>query len=350
MEEVFYQFPAYTLEIVEKLTRADWIIHSYDFENKADCYNPAGFLYNSEFNGIEYVIHLDLNVYQYVLSAFKKNKKKDLHRDAVALMVFGKFTNVVFDPTLAVYEKLNYLEQCPDEIINDLILFREIDNSDIDGLARFALGYTDEIHLSEAVTIDNKEMKLELTRYKRLKKWDTFYLIILEITKLYYFDDSSSEEKIARFLKWNFSDFLYSLVAISFLVRLMGKKPLPKLMKYRPNFSIEKKKDALVNMTWDLFLLDKFFEDWVNKPKNREFLYASNDKPLKHILELAISIQVKESCYHLNEYISASIIKEISEIPDKMKLTKGRSISGVKDLKSYRDGLIKKNEQIVLTE
>lgn len=293
MEEVLYEFPAYTQEIIEKLIKADWLLHSFDLDNEVCIYNPASYLYHAEFNGLEYTIHLDLNIYQYVLSTFKKNKKNELHRDSIALMVFGKFSNVIFDPTLAIYEKLNYLEQCPDEIIDDLHLFRKIADSDMDDLAELALGYTDDIQFPEVAPIDRDALKFELTKYKRLKKWDTFYLFVLKVTELYYFDKSPNEEKLDKFLKWSFSDFLYSLVATSFAIKLMGSRSLPKIMKYKPNFNVKEKKDALINMTWDLFLIDKFFENWVKKEKNKEFIYASNDKPLKEVLEIAVSIQIK---------------------------------------------------------
>ena len=349
MEEILYEFPAYTLEIITRLKKADWLIHSFDLDNEDDTYNPAGYLYNKEFKGLEYAIHLDLNIYQYVLSAFKKNKKNELHRNAIALMVFGKFTDVVFDPTLAVYEKLNYLVQCPDEIVDDLLLFRKIDNSDMDSLAEFALGYADNIQLPEVSPIDRDTLKLELTKYKRLKKWDTYYLFVLKVTELYYFDESSNDEKIDKFLRWSFSDFLYSLVAISFVIKLMGNRSLPRLMKYRPDLSVDRRKDALINMTWDLFLLDKFFENWVKKEQNKEFIYASNDKALKEVLEIAISIQIKESANHLGSHLSLPLIKKINEINSMMYETKGRSIVDIIDFSLYRDELITQNELVVLS-
>lgn len=349
MEEILYEYPAYTQEIIEKLIKADWLIHSLDLDKEEDIYNPTGYLYNSEFNGLEYTIYLDLNIYQYVLSAFKKNKKNELHRNAIALMVFGKFANVVFDPTLAVYEKLNYLEQCPDEIIDDLLLFRKIDNSHMDGLAEFALGYTDDMQLSTNVTIDRDSLQLELTKYRRLKKWDTFYLFVLKVTELYYFDKLPDDEKIDKFLKWCFSEFLYSLVAISFVIRLMGNKSLPRLMKYTTNHSLEKRKNALINMTWDLFLLDKFFENWIKNEEHKQFIYASNDKPLKEVLEIAILIQIKGNGEHLGNYLSPPLIKKINEIDNMMDKTKGRSIINVTDFKFYRDKLIAQEEFVVLS-
>ncbi|MDX8377680.1 MAG: hypothetical protein R8L53_06620 [Mariprofundales bacterium] len=123
---------------------------------------------------------------------------------------------------------------------------------------------------------------------------------------------------------------------------------MPKLMKYKPGLSI-KKKGSLINMTWDLFFLDKFFENWKKNEQNKEFIYASNDKPLKEILEMAISIQIKENANHLNGYISSSLIKKINKIDGMMNETKGRGIVAAADFKSYRDELINKNESVVLS-
>lgn len=348
MDEVIYQFPEYTQEIINKIIKSDWLIHAFNLENEKDIYNPAAYLYNAEFNGLEYTIHLDLNIYQYVISAFKKNNKNKLHRDAIAFMVFGKVTNALFDPTIAIYEKLNYLKQCPDELVDDLYLFRRIDNSCMDNLAEFALGNTDDIQLKGIAPIDREGLKLSLTKYNRLKKWDTFYVFILKITELTYFDKSTNEEKIDKFLKWCFSDFLYSIVTISFVIKLFARGNLPKLMKYKPSMSTSNKKDALINMTWDLFLIDKFFEGWANKKPNKESVYASNDKPLKSVLELAISIQTKGNGNHLRSYLTHSIIQELNALEHAMKMTKGRKINDITDIKPYRDKLIIKFEKILL--
>ncbi|NRB38340.1 MAG: hypothetical protein HRU20_07705 [Pseudomonadales bacterium] len=344
-----YDFPIYAQRIIDKLVERNWLIHSLRLDNKNDIYNPAGFLYNAEYNNLEYTIHLDLNIYQYVLSAYKKRNKKDLHRDAIALIVFAKFTNIIFDPTIAIYEKLNYLDECPDEIIDDLSLFRKIDNSNMDALADFALGYSNQIPLAEISPIERDKLKCNLIQYRRLKRWDTFYLFTLKITELYYFDNSKNEEKVSKFLDWCFKDFLYSLVAISFVLMLLGKVPLSKLMKYKLSMSNNDKRKSLVNMTWDLFLIDKFFEQWVQKVKGKEFLYASNDAPLKEVLEIAISIQEEGNGNHLQEVISTSLINKINEVSCMMKETEGRNINDVSDFKTYRDKLINQAETVVLS-
>jgi hypothetical protein len=348
MNEVLYQFPAYVEEIVNRLYNRDWFIHPFDLQAVCEIYNPAGYLYSSEFKGIEYTIFLDLNIYQYVLSAYKKKNKNELHRDAVALMVFGKVTNAHFDPTLAVYEKLNYEEQCSEELLDDLVLFRRIDNSEIDGLAKFALGLDDHVPLGATQLVDKGELKFELTKYRRLKKWDSFYAFILKISELHSLDKLSNDEKMASFLKWCFSDFMYSLAATSFVIMLWGRNGLPKLMKYKEGLAKNRRGDALLNMTWDLFLLDKFFESWVNKKTKQEFIFVSNDIPLKKVLELAISIQKTGSFDHLTDQLSPTLIEELNKISDMMACDEGRRISKTTDLKAFRDGIIKYHEKKLL--
>lgn len=348
MDYVAYEFPVYAQDVIDKLIQTDWFIHSFPLNNEKEIYNPSAYLYNNEFNGVKYTVHLDLNVYQYVLSAFKKETKNELHRNAMALMLFGKFTNIMFDPTIAIYEKLNYQEQCPDEIVDDLVLFRRIDNSDMDELAQFVEGSKDSIKLPKIPDINKSELKKNLTKYKRLKKWDTLYLLVLKATELYFFDTSPNERKIEKFWSWCNCEFLYSLVATSFVIKLFGSNPVPKLMKYNPKHSAERNKKHLINMTWDLFLLDKFFENWVKKDANEEFIYASNDKPLKEVLEIAISIQNNNNANSIDNDLSPSLMKNFESISNKMAETKGRRIVKVTDFKKYRDELIKSVEETLL--
>lgn len=348
MNDVVYEFPLYVEEILESLVRTNWFIHSFDLQNMNDIYNPAAYLYNSEFEGVKYSIFLDLNIYQYILSAVKKKNKNQLHRDAIALMVFGKITNSIFDPTLAVYEKLNYREQCPDDLISDLILFRQIDNADIESLAKFSLSIEDNFELTKLPDFEVKQIELGLTKYKRLKTWDTFYLYILKIVEIYFSENISDDEKIVNFHNWCFEHFKYSLVTISFVIKLMGKQPSKKLMKYRSHLDAKKRKEAIVNMTWDLFLLNNFFDNWVNKSTNQEFVYASNDKPLKEVLEIAISIQKNEGFDHLEGQLSSKLIKELSDITDLMSQDENRNIAKVSDFKQFRDKLINNIEMAVL--
>ncbi|BBG88175.1 MULTISPECIES: hypothetical protein [Aeromonas] len=348
MALVVYQLPFYAGNIIDKMIENDWFVHSFTLGNVRDIYNPSAYLYNLEFNNVEYTIHLDLNIYQYVLNAVKKDKKQPLHRNAIALMVFAKFTNIILDPTIAIYEKLNYRNQCPDELIDDLILFRQIDNADMDVLAQFALGNTDTIELPEPRSLERSHLKYRLVEYQRLKKWDTIYLLVLKVTELFYYrKDTTGEEKLKYFWQWCHHDFLFSLVVTCFAIKLFGKKPIPKLMKYTPEQSAKINKQGLINMTWDLFLLDKFFEHWQKKPSNKEFLYASNDKPLQEVLKIAIEIQKKGHNIYLRD-LSSELNSYFTSTFKKIMTQEGRRITSVTDFKSFRDDMISNYETILL--
>ncbi|MGI3105285.1 hypothetical protein ACRTEQ_20840 [Vibrio alginolyticus] len=341
MEYVVYEFPDYAEEVIGLLLEENWLVHSFPLSDETDIFNPSAYLYNAETSGIEYTIHLDLNIYQYILNAFKKEKKNPLHRSAIALVVFAKFTNVKFDPTIAIYEKLNYRNQCPDELIDDLTLFRQIDNADMDHLAAFALGFTDSINLPRPTYIDRSQLKTKLTEFRRLKKWDTLYALVLKLTELYFSNRGlSNEDKLEVFWRWCHEEFLFSLVATCLAIKMFGKQPIPKLMKYAPKHSAEKNKKHLVNMTWDLFLLDKFFENWVSKSDVQEFIYASNDKPLQEVLKIAINIQNDGEEVNLTKDLSPSLISSFTTTFTQVASERGRRILSVTDFQSFRDDVI----------
>lgn len=341
MEYVVYKFPYYSEQIIDLLLEDNWLVHSFSLSNDADIFNPAAYLYNSETRGVEYTIHLDLNIYQYILNAFKKKRKKPLHRSAIALVVFAKLANIKFDPTVATYEKINYRNQCPDEVIDDLALFRQIDNADMDYLADFALGFTDSIKLPDPAGIECSQLKTKLTEFQRLRKWDTLYALVLKLTELYFCDKGlSNEGKLEAFWRWCHEEFLFSLVATCFAIKVFGKQPIPKLMKYAPTNSPEKNKKHLVNMTWDMFLLDKFFENWVGKPEDQEFIYASNDKPLCEVLKTAINIQNNGEAVNLTQDLTTSSISSFTSTFEQVTSEHGRRILSVKDFQSFRNGII----------
>ena len=348
MDCMVYHFPFYAERVIHQLSEEDWFIHSFPLSDEKNIYNPACYLYNADLHGSEYTIHLDLNIYQYVLNAFKKGKKSPLHRNAIALIVFGKFTNIKFDTTIAVYEKLNYQNRCSDELIDDLILFRQIDNADMDLLAEFALGNTYDIALPKPAPLERSYLEAKLTEFHRLKKWDTLYALVLKVTELYFYnEDLSNEKKLEAFWLWCHEEFVFSLVATCFAIKLFGNKPIPKLMKYAPKFSAEINKKHLVNMTWDLFLIDNFFENWVKKPEHREFIYASNDRPLKDVLKLAIEIQNNGENSSLSKDLSEPLTKCFINMFSQEKTDLGRRITKVTDFKTFRDGVINDYEVLL---
>lgn len=335
--EVIYEFPAYTDEIIKTLKRHDWFVHSFNTDN---VYNPAGYVYASEFDGIEYQFHTDLNIYQYIISAYKKKNKSQLHRDAIALVVFAKITNIQFEPNLSIYEKINYSEQCSDTIIDDLFLFKKIDNADRDELAKFALGLKNDFKIPSLYFKDREEKKAQLVKYKRLKDWDSIYLHVLKICDIEQTKNLSNEDKINLYLDWCYHDFLHSISALCLAIKIWGKKPHGKIIKYQASQSLEKRNNALINMTWDLFLLHDFFKNWGRKEDKKEAIYVSNDKAFREILKMAISLQKSGDAFSFKDQISDNIRNRINSVLYPLPEDRNRKIDSLNDFESHRKYLI----------
>ncbi|OCH57493.1 hypothetical protein A6D98_19455 [Aliivibrio fischeri] len=227
-------------------------------------------------------------------------------------------------------------------------MFRQIDNAEMDHLAEFVLGETDSIKLSEPAYLDRRHLNEKLTEYRRLKKWDTLYILVLKLTELYFCNKGlSNEEKLKVFWRWCHEEFLFSLVASCLAIKLFGNKRIPKLMKYEPKYSAELNKKHLINMTWDLFLLDKFFENWVEKNEQQEFIYASNDKPFQEVLKIAIEVQSSGVDVTLTKDLSSTLLESFCATFEQVNVKQGRRISSVADFQSFREGLIAEYESVL---
>lgn len=51
-----------------------------------------------------------------------------------------------------------------------------------------------------------------------------------------------------------------SFVMIVYAAVYFGNSPLRRMMKYKKSDTIDNRKSAITNMTWDLYLLDKFLK------------------------------------------------------------------------------------------
>lgn len=348
MEEVVYILPRYFDFIVEKLKRRDWLVHSYNIDDSDDIYRPYNYLYNKDLHEVEYTVFLDLNIYQFLLNSVKKEIVKDDYKDAISLLLFCQIAKIEIDPTFAVYEKVNYMTENLTEILKDLELFYNINDSDAEHLFAYASGGCPNLEPPNRIKIDYKDMQQKLTRYSRLKEWDSLYLMILAITNKNLDSTKSREDKLKAFVRWSIKDFRRSLVAVVYALVLFSKKPIKRMMKYKVSASSKERKKCLTNMTWDLYILNQFFRKWTSKSDLHEHLFASNDKAFCELLRLAIDVQKTESFNHFHEYVSSSTI----EFLNKQVVVPDESIKRVYNSKhwtpDHRTLLIEKYEKALL--
>jgi len=234
MKQLIMALPDYYEAIVERLIRADWLVHNFPLQEASEIYNPANYLYNIRFNNKQYFALLDLNVFQYIIKCPQKDKMNDLLRDACAMLVFCKIAEIEIEPALAIYERVNYNSENLEKALYELSLLRALDNTDADELARYAvLGDKAAFKNIAPIDIDRNETKKQLTRYKRLTDWDSIYLLVLMAVDTYFNKIIPQNKKLEYYINQMLIEFRKSFPCIVYAIRLFGKNPLKKMMKFK---------------------------------------------------------------------------------------------------------------------
>lgn len=346
MEEVFYEFPVETSMIIEKILPRDWIVHNFLLNDNQSFYSPGDIAYNCHVNDIEYTVYLDTNIYQFIINSFKKEANQT-SRDAVALLVFCQLCDIKIEPTYAVYEKINYKKERVSEVIQDLNMFYKIDNSDTRALIAYAIGKADEYPLGFHPDIDVNIMKKELTRYEKLTEWDSMYLIMLACIS-FSMKDIGREEKLNMFVNWMLKDFRQSLVGYIYAIIYFSQCPLKRMMKYKKSDQSEIKRSKISNMTWDLYIMNSFFRNWVANKEQSEFVYATDDKALRTLLRVAIDVQIYGNFEPLSKVVPESDYNNIMEIWN-IEVPETKRVYGSKEwTREYRAKLIREFESELL--
>lgn len=284
------------------------------------------YLYNARVHGSECTVCLDVNIYQFVLNGVKKSGSKQEYKDAIGLVCFCQLANIEVEPSIAVYEKLNY-EDDIDRLVgitSDLELFNKINNVSDDQLIRYSFGEIEHISLTNKHGINHDRIRKKLTQHNRLLGWDSLYLIVLFIAFTSQDLKKTQSEKLRCVVEWMIADFRFSLFGIVYAAVFFSKNPLKRMMKFKRSDEPSKKKKALHNMTWDFYAMDKFLKGWVRGREGGRYIYATGDKALKHLLRTSMAIQAMDTLEPLRDYIDDSdfdyiekAIKTSTEAPDR---------------------------------
>lgn len=349
MMQSLYAYPSFLDEIIENLMQRDWLVHNFNDVETFELYNFANYLHNKQINGVTYTIYLDLNIYQFIVNAFKKNKPKKEFRDAIGLVVFCQFAEIELDPTYAVYEKINYCSdpELLDEVVSDLELFHRINNISNSSMVDFALGDIDTINPATFYAMDSDVIKHKLTKYRRLLEWDSLYLIVLYVIYVSQLSSLSRVDKLKKVVEWMITEFRLSLVGISFAAIYFSETPMKRMMKYKVADNPYSKQRSAFNMTWDLYNLNRYFRMWTERDPKQEGMFASGDKVFNAVLRESIKVQQTGCLDSFRTFLSQDIVSYLEKItsqPDEYF----ERVYGSKDWSPlYRDQQIRKYESLM---
>jgi hypothetical protein len=320
MGELLVALPDYYTEVEWRLQASDWMVHNFHSSDLDELYNTANYLHNREFKGTEYRASIDLNILQYAVNCAKKRQTKDVYQHACAMLLFCRFAEFQIEPSLAVYERVNYGNGDLEEALDNLAILRALDNADPDLLADYMMGNPHALESLMPLAIDRDKIRNDLTRYHKLTDWDSIYLLVLGAVRTYLDTAVPPVKRFEHYLDWMLRGFRLSLPCLVYAGRLFGTSQLPKMMKYRSTESIAERRNALANMTWDLFVIDHYFKNWINPNRHWEEVLFTQDKVLRDLLRLAVKIQYAEDIDPLLEHLrvdEAAICRELLENRDK---------------------------------
>jgi len=289
------------------------------------------------------------------LNGIKKGKKSELHKWAVALLIYCQVAEIEIEPKYAVYEKINYGVEKVDEIIKDLKLFTNLNNQDPDLLEEYLFSDNQKFNVIDEFDYDGYRIRDWMNKYTRLKEWDQLYLNILKITSLCEIDPNGGENNLKAYLDWSIQEFRLSMPGIVFAsvqfaenFKNSKKQSRKNLMKYKAGDLLEERKQALVNMTWDLYLITRFFRDWVDKDDKDEFIFTSGDLAFRTLLRLGITGQNQGHFNHFSEFLSPELADYIAEIEKIADTAPNRICNSDKWTDEYPQILITKYEKELL--
>lgn len=346
MPDLLLTLPSYYLEVVSRLRRCDWLIHNFHNGDLDVIYNPAPYIYAQELEGVSYIAAIDLNVMQYSVNCIKKERSNELYRDACAMLLFCRFANIQVESGLAMHERINHGSGDIQEALDELAILRALDNADPDLIAEYMLGNHLSLRSLQVPDIKDRDEVLNgLTRYRRLIDWDSIYVLVLGAVSMYLDDNVPAPCKLDHFLDWVIRDFRLSLPVLVYAVRLFSKTPLRGMMKFKISQPTHERRRALANMTWDLYLIDRYLKNWINPEKEREEIFFSQDKVVKELLRSAIRVQYAAAIDPLSLYMNESQQLRCKELLESASHRRDRVYCSKDWTPQYRDSLIQSLEQ-----
>lgn len=348
MDQLILQLPIQFAKIIEQIRNQDWLICNFN-ASEDELYNPAGYVYNSDLDGIQYKIILDRNIFRFIVSSSNTQIPNEKQKAAISLVCFCQAADILFEPNLAVYERLLPKMENVDKAINELLLFNKIDNASSDSLMSFSLSESNNLELHPKSLWDViQDLQKQLTQYQWLSEWKSLYLILLKIVHFNSFK-IDSESKLLQFMNWLVKDFRLSLVSIVFAIFLFSSARIKNMVKFKSGSKKENKLKQLYNMTWDLFFMNNFFRLLTNKEDKREFLVATDDKVIKQVLRAALDVQNEGSLKKLKSYLPTREHVFVDIVGNLIENTKDRVYDSPKWSMDYREKLISQAEHAVLS-
>jgi hypothetical protein len=273
----------------------------------------------------------------------------ELARSAIGLMLFCRFSKILLEPNLALYEMVNHDASNIEIALDELEIFRTIDNLSEQVLMDFYTGRINSIPILEKIQIEREKIKSHILEFEWLKEWRSLYLMALKMVDLdSSIENKSNEAKLEELLTWMSKEYRLSHVSIVFAIYLFSSKRISKMVKYKHKSVRDKKYLELKNMTWDLYFMNSFIRKLNRKNKRIEYLIATSDKVIKEVLTTSIAIAIPGNEELLKDYLTSKEYSNVQKLFEFVKSNEERKYQSSDWTQEYRERLISELEEKLL--
>ena len=270
------------LRMIEQMLRERNIIRSVYSKDLFDQYSLGDYLEQIHVHESKFTALLDRNIFSDIVAVAKQTDKKSTtktQKTACALLAFIQLSNSLVEPGMAIYEYIDsgYYEQA----INELSLFRAVDNIHPQIFIDLALGRINSIPSNSlnVLRVDSiQQLKGEDIHRWKLHYGFTLKLVGLEMT------GGKPYEKIEAFLKWMYTDYIFSASAVIFGLIYFSDKRITKMVKNINCGDSDKFIKGIRNAAWDMTVAHYWMEKAIEyRTRGDLWLLCTEDKALKEI-------------------------------------------------------------------
>ncbi|MCK4629061.1 MAG: hypothetical protein KAT56_08650 [Sedimentisphaerales bacterium] len=274
------------LEKIEKIIREKDIIRSLYPPSLFNQYFLEDYLKEIHVHNSRFLALFDRNIFTDIVAVAKNsgNKISETQKVACALLAFFQMSDTLIEPCMAISEYIDSGHY--DEAVDELSLFRTVDNLDPQILINLALGRINSIPIDSFNLIEKESVEKKYG--SDFSRWKLHYGFVLKLVSIEVSGGTPSK-KIETFLNWMHTDYIFSAAAIVFGIIYFSNKRIKNMVKNLNSNDVSIFRNGLRNAAWDMTLISHWTQKALNDSKKGVlYLFCTADKALKIIANLTV--------------------------------------------------------------
>lgn len=279
MKIVQFNIDPMDIQRIEKMIRDSDTITTIWPVDIFDRYSLGAYLEETYGNNKFFAL-LDRNIFTDIIAVAKSSGTKShtpQQKVACALLAFLQLAEVTIEPNLAINEYVDSGHY--DEAVDELRLFRAVDNLDPRILIEIALGRGTEIPASMLnwPAVESVESK----KGEDFRNWKIHHGFVLKLA-IIELQGGKPFEKLKRFLDWVYNEYVFISSAITFGLVYFSEKRFKGMVKHIGSGDKDKVLWGVRNTTWDMTVAYFWSKKAMAEKENGIFwLLCTADKALR---------------------------------------------------------------------